>query len=45
MATGLEKLTCCQPEVVSAVKVALAKRAPPLLQRLPICVPVLAALL
>jgi len=33
MATGEEKFTCCQPEAVSPVKVALASSAPLLLQR------------
>ena len=45
MATGFAKLTCCQPEAVSLVKVAEASSVPVLLQRLPTCVPVLAALL
>jgi len=45
MATGVEKFTCCQPEALSPVNVAVASRAPVLLQRLPTCVPVLPALL
>ena len=40
IATGA-KLTCCQPEAVSPVKVAVARRVPVLLQRLPTWVPVL----
>jgi hypothetical protein len=42
IATGLEKVTCCQPEAVSPVKVACANSVPPLLQSLPTCVPVFA---
>ena len=41
IATGDEKFTCCQPEALSPVKVALASSAPVLLQRFPTCVPVL----
>jgi hypothetical protein len=41
MATGDEKFTCCQPELLSPVKVALASRVPVLLQRFPTWVPVL----
>jgi hypothetical protein len=41
IATGVEKFTCCQPVAVSPVKVAVANRVPVLLQRCPICVPVL----
>ena len=40
-ATGVAKLTCCQPEAVSPVKVAWANSVPVALQRLPTCVPVL----
>ena len=39
--TGLEKLAVCQPEAVSPVKVAVARRVPVLLQRWPTWVPVL----
>ena len=35
MATGVEKFACCQPELVSAVKVTLASSVPPLVQRWP----------
>ena len=42
---GVEKLTCCQPLAVSLVKVAVANSVPLLDHRLPVCVPVLAALL
>ena len=42
-ATGLEKLTCCQPEAVSPVKVAEASCWPPADQRAPTCVPVFVA--
>ena len=42
-ATGEEKLTCCQPEAVSPVKVALASKVPLLVHRSPTCVPVLPA--
>ncbi len=45
IATGFEKLTCCQPEALSPVKVADAKSVPLALHRLPMCVPVLAAAL
>jgi hypothetical protein len=41
-ATGVAKLTCCQPEAVSLVKVAVASRAPAVIHRLPMCVPMLA---
>ena len=41
IATGVEKLTCCQPEAVSFVNVAVASSVPVLDQRLPTCVPVL----
>src|SRR5690242_13168159 len=40
IATGLEKLTCCQPLAVSLVNVAVASKTPPLLHSSPICVPV-----
>ncbi len=43
IATGVEKLTCCQPVAVSPVKVACASSVPLALQRLPTWVPVLAA--
>jgi hypothetical protein len=39
MATGDVKFTCCQPEAVSAVKVAVASLFPELDQRLPTWVP------
>ncbi len=35
IATGVAKLTCCQPEAVSPVNVADARSVPLLLQRLP----------
>ncbi len=41
IATGLEKLTCCQPEELSPVKFAWASSVPLLVQRLPTWVPVL----
>ena len=41
IATGLAKLTSCQPDAVSLVKVAWARRVPPVVHRLPMCVPVL----
>jgi hypothetical protein len=40
--TGCAKLTCCQPEPDSPLKVARASSWPLELQRLPMCVPVLA---
>src|SRR5437764_3357282 len=40
MLTGVEKLTCCQPDVLSPVKVAEARGVPPAVHRLPTCVPV-----
>ena len=43
MATGLAKVTCCQPVAVSLVKVAVASRVPVLVQRWPTWVPVLLA--
>jgi hypothetical protein len=42
IATGVVKFTCCQPDAVSPVKVAVARRVPVLDQRLPTWVPVLA---
>ena len=39
--TGWEKFTCCQPEAVSLVKVALASSWPVEVHRLPMWVPVL----
>jgi hypothetical protein len=45
MATGFEKFTCCQPEALSPIKVALARSVPKPFHRLPTCMPVLAALL
>lgn len=41
IATGVAKLTCCQPDAVSPLKVAVASFVPALLHRLPTCVPVL----
>ena len=40
MATGDEKLTCCQPDADSPVNVAVASKVPVELQRLPTWVPV-----
>ena len=40
IATGFEKLTCCHPEALSPVKLADASSVPPVLHRLPMCVPV-----
>jgi hypothetical protein len=42
MAIGFEKLTCCQPEELSLVKVALANKLPDpdVDQRCATCVPV-----
>jgi len=45
METGVAKFTCCQPEAVSLPNVAVASKVPVLLQRLPVCVPVLVLLL
>ena len=45
MATGLAKVTCCQPEAVSLVNVALASLVPVALHRLPTWVPVFAVAL
>ena len=36
IATGLAKLTCCQPVAVSLVKVAWARRVPVAFHRLPV---------
>jgi hypothetical protein len=44
-ATGLLKLTCCHPEAVSLVNVALARSVPVSVHRLPMCEPVLVAAL
>jgi hypothetical protein len=43
IATGFAKVTSCQPEAVSLVKVAEASSCPLAVHRLPMCVPVLAA--
>ena len=43
IATGVAKLTCCQPEAVSPVKVAVASWVPVRLHRWPTWVPVLPA--
>jgi hypothetical protein len=43
--TGVVKLTCCQPDADSPLKVALASKAPVLLQSVPVWVPVLVVLL
>src|SRR5947209_11338350 len=43
METGWANATCCQPPPVSAVNVAVARRWPAAVQRLPECVPVLPA--
>jgi hypothetical protein len=40
MATGLEKLTLCQPDVDSPEKVAVASRVPDVVHRFPTWVPV-----
>ena len=45
MATGVAKLTCCQPEADSPENVAVANRAPVLDQRWAVCVPVFVVLL
>ena len=45
MATGLENNTVCQPLAPSPLKVAVANGCPSAVHRLPVCVPVLAALL
>ena len=39
--TGVENVTCCQPEALSPVKVAPASSVPVELHRLPMWVPVL----
>src|SRR5664279_2409866 len=41
IATGVVKLTCCQPEAVSPVNVAVASLVPPVVHSVPVCVPVL----
>ena len=41
--TGWAKSTCCQPEAVSVVKVAVASSVPEAVHRWPTCVPVLPA--
>ncbi len=43
IATGVDSCTSCQPDAVSLVKVAEASKVPVFDQRLPTCVPVLAA--
>ena len=45
ISTGLAKVTDCQPEAVSPVNVADASFVPDAVHRLPMWVPVLAALL
>ena len=40
--TGLANVTVCQPEALSLVNVACARRVPVADHRLPMCVPVLA---
>ena len=40
IATGVEKVTCCQPDVVSPVNVAVASLVPLWSTALPVCVPV-----
>ena len=40
IATGVAKLTCCQPVAVSPLKVAVASSVPALDQRWPTWVPV-----
>ena len=44
-ATGVPKFTCCQPEAVSLVNVAVASSVPLIVHRLPMCVPMLAGAL
>ena len=39
--TGCANITCCQPDALSPVNVALASSVPVLVHRLPTCVPVL----
>jgi hypothetical protein len=41
IATGVVKFTCCQPDAVSPLNVAVASWVPVLLHRVPVCVPVL----
>jgi hypothetical protein len=41
IATGDEKLACCQPDAVSLVNVTVASFVPVLVHRFPMCVPVL----
>ncbi len=38
--TGTEKFTCCQPDAVSLVNVAVASNCPVEVQSSPVCVPV-----
>jgi hypothetical protein len=38
---GDEKFACCQPDAVSPLKVTVPRFVPVLVQRVPICVPVL----
>ena len=45
IATGFEKFTCCHPDALSPVKVAVASSVPVLFHRCPRCVPVLFTLL
>jgi len=40
MGTAVEKFTCCQPEALSPLKVAVASSVPLLPHKLPVCVPV-----
>jgi len=43
MVTGVANVTCCQPEAVSPLNVALPRSVPVPVQSLPTWVPVLAA--
>ena len=43
--TGLSNVTVCQPEAVSPLNVAWARRCPPAVQRLPLWLPVFAVYL
>ena len=43
--TGLANLTVCHPDAVSLVNVAVARRVPSVVHRLPMWVPVLAVAL
>ena len=43
IATGVAKLTCCQPVAVSLLNVAVARSVPEAVQRWPTWVPVLPA--